>query len=81
MKISTALWTHPDDMPRNVTAAVAGVATGLLGNVAPVVGFAGGLVAQLIEDQNPGLKRVQYITEGVVDGSAALLARALFSRR
>ena len=76
-KVYSNLWTDPDDPPRNITAAVTGVATGLIGTVIPIIGLAGGLVIQLIENDHPQLKQGQYITEGVVDGSAALVAQAL----
>lgn len=65
------------DMPRNISAGVTGVATGLLGGIVPVLGAVGGIVAQLLENDVPTLKRGQYITEGVLDGSVALLARAI----
>jgi len=66
------------DVPRNISAAVTGVAAGLLGSAVPIVGITGGIVLQLIERDTPSLRRYEYVIEGVVDGSAALIARALF---
>ena len=60
------------------SSATTGVATGLLGNVIPIVGLTGGLIMQLAERDVPSFARVDRITEGVVDGSAALLCRSLF---
>jgi len=67
------------DIPRNISAAVTGVATGLLGNAVPVVGLTGGIVLQLVARDTPSLRRYEYPIEGVVDGSAALVAKALFT--
>jgi hypothetical protein len=35
------------------------------------------VILQLVERDVPSVKRLQYWTEGVVDGSVALLARSL----
>jgi len=64
-------------MPRTVSAAVTGVATGLLGTVIPVVGLTAGVIITLLEPTNPQLAQFSKVSDGVVDGSAALLARAL----
>ena len=66
------------DIPRNVAAGATGVAAGLLGNAVPLVGITGGIVLQLVEKNTPSLRRYEYPIEGVVDGSVALIARALF---
>jgi len=65
------------DIPRNVASGATGVATGLLGNAVPLVGLTGGVILQLVEKDSPSVKRFEYWTEGVVDGSVALIARAL----
>jgi len=66
------------DVPRNISAAVTGVAAGLLGGAVPIVGITGGIVLQLVAKDTPSLRRYEYPIEGVVDGSVALIARALF---
>ncbi len=65
------------DIPRNAASGATGVATGLLGNAVPLVGVTGGVILQLVERDVPNVKRFEYWTEGVVDGSIALIARAL----
>ena len=69
---------HKGDLAQNVAAAVTGVTTGLLGGAVPIVGAAGGLVLQLVKPA--ALSPYENVVDGVVDGSVALLARALFSR-
>ena len=64
-------------LTRNVSAGLTGVSTALLGSLVPIVGLAGGIVLQLLEPEHSELRRVEDVTEGAVDGSAALLARAL----
>ncbi len=66
------------DLPRNLVAGAVGVAQGLVENPwVPVGTLAVGLLAQAAERRSPGLQRVQYATEGLVDGSLALVARNL----
>jgi hypothetical protein len=71
-------WVASADGVRIISAATTGVATGLLGGVVPVVGLTGGLLLQLLAPTNPQLQRFERVTEGVVDGSAALIGLALF---
>jgi len=71
---------HSWSTARALGAAAAGVITGLVGSVVvPIIGLAGGILAQAAEKQSPQLRKAQYITAGVVDGSAALLAKSLFT--
>ncbi len=70
---------HSWNTARAIAAAGAGVVAGLVRSPAvPIVGLAGGLLAQAGEDGSSGLRKAQYITAGVVDGSAALFAKGLF---
>lgn len=69
------------DVPRLISAGTTGVATGLLGSSVPIIGLVGGLIVQLVEQEHQGLRKVEYITEGVVDGSIALIGRNLFLGR
>ncbi len=71
-------WVASADGVRVVSAGVTGVATGLLGGVLPVIGLTGGLILQILAPTNPQLARFEHVTEGVVDGSAALIGLALF---
>jgi len=64
--------------PRVASAAVTGVATGIAGSLIPIVALTGGLVMQIAENDVPSFKRLEHVTEGVVDGSVALLTRMLF---
>lgn len=66
-------------LTRNVSAGLTGVSTALIGSLIPIVGLAGGVVLQLLEPQHAELRKVADVTEGAVDGSAALLAHALFT--
>lgn len=66
---------------RNMTAVGTGVVTGLAGTTIALIGLAVGALVQVLEPTNPQLQKVSNITEGVVDGSAALVGQALFSGR
>lgn len=67
------------DVPRDIAAGVTGVATGLLGGAVPIIGAVGGVIMQLVAPGHQELAKYEYITEGVVDGSVALLAYAIFT--
>ncbi len=66
------------DVPRNVVAGAVGIAQGLVENPwVPVGTLAVGLAAQVAERRVSGLMQLQYATEGLVDGSLALIGRNL----
>ncbi len=69
---------HKGDLAQNVAAGVTGVATGLLGGAVPIVGAAVGLTLELVRPA--AMMPYENALDGVVDGSVALIARALFSR-
>jgi len=59
-------------------AALTGVATSLAGTAVPVIGLVGGLVVQaLVEPTQPAFRRYEEWTQGITDGSAALVAFAI----
>lgn len=64
---------------RDLSAAGTGVATALLGGAIPLIGAAGGIVLQILEPTTPALRPFEHVTEGVVDGSLALIVKGLLS--
>lgn len=68
-----------EKLHRDLSAAGTGLATALLGGAVPLIGAGGGIVLQVLEPTTPALHRFEHVTEGVVDGSVALLVKGLFS--
>jgi hypothetical protein len=70
------------DIPRAAGAAGTGILTGLSNSaIIPLLGLSGGLLIKILEPTNPQLRRGEYYTDGMVDGSAALLSKMIFSGR
>ncbi len=65
---------------RNVTAGLTGVGSALIGTGLPLVAGAVGLVFQTIERERVQHTPYEHVIEGLVDGSAAVLAYAIAHR-
>ncbi len=64
-----------NDTTRNITAGITGVGTAVIGTALPLVAGVAGLLFQTIERQRVQATPYEHVIDGLVDGSAALLAR------
>lgn len=63
------------DRSRNITAGLVGGGSALIGTGLPLVAGVAGLLFQTIERQRVQATPYEHIIDGLVDASAALLAR------
>jgi len=66
-----------DDVPRNLTAWTLGIIAGVVGDGMPLVSLAVGVAFEALRPAEMQGTTMEHITDGVVDGSLALLGRAI----